>query len=115
MRTYGLIAILCLGLGGCAVGYAGNTRVVGIAAGNAQLSACSAEQDVCPTINGGVVSEPFTRVLGNLFGAVTDVLGGAYRGVLDGLFPDGPDEELADSTSGDLSVNITIPTGGDSE
>ncbi len=113
MRTYGLIAILCLALSGCAVGYAGKTRAVGVAAGNAQLSACSADQDDCPTINGGVVSEPFTRVLGNLFGAVTDVLGGAYRGVLDGLFPDDVDDDS--SANSDLSINITIPTDGDSE
>ena len=85
MRTYGLIAILCLSLTGCAIGYAGNTRAVGIAAGDAKLAACSAEQDVCPTINGGTISEPFSKVLGNLFGAVTNVLGGAFRGVLDGL------------------------------
>ncbi|MEE8607496.1 MAG: hypothetical protein V3S55_07830 [Nitrospiraceae bacterium] len=85
MRTYGLITILCLALGGCAVGYANTERAFGIAAGDAKLSACSAEQDACPTINGGTVSEPFTQVLGNLFGAVTNVLGGAFTGILDGL------------------------------
>lgn len=85
MRTYGLIVILCLALGGCALGYANTERAFGLAAGDAQLSACSAEQDACPTINGGTISEPFSKVLGNLFGAVTNVLGGAFSSVLDGI------------------------------
>lgn len=85
MRIYGLIAILCLAVSGCAVGFANTERAFGIAAGDAKLSACSAEQDSCPTINGGTVSEPFTQVLGNLFGAVTNVLGGAFSGILDGI------------------------------
>ncbi len=85
MRTYGLIAILALALSGCALGYANTERAFGLAAGDAKIAACSAEQDACPTINGGTVSEPFTQVLGNLFGAVTNVLGGAFTGVLDGL------------------------------
>lgn len=85
MRIYGLIAILCLAVSGCALGYANTERAFGLAAGDAKLSACSAEQDSCPTINGGTVSEPFTQVLGNLFGAVTNVLGGAFTGILDGL------------------------------
>ena len=72
-------------LSGCALGYANTERAFGLAAGDAKLSACSAEQDSCPTINGGTVSEPFTQVLGNLFGAVTNVLGGAFSGILDGI------------------------------
>ena len=93
MRTYGLIAILCLSLTGCAVGYAGSTRTMGVAAGDAKLAACSAEPDVCPTIEGGTISEPFSKVLGNLFGAVTNVLGGAFSGVLDSLTGDSNDSE----------------------
>ena len=93
MRTYGLIAILCLSLTGCAIGYAGQTRALGIAAGDAKLAACSEVQDDCPTIEGGTISEPFSKVLGNLFGAVTNVLGGAFGGILDGLRGDSGDSE----------------------
>ncbi len=80
-------------LSGCAIGYAGGTRSVGIAAGDARLAACSAEQDACPTIVGGTISEPFSKVMGNLFGAVTNVLGGAFRGILSGISGGGSDSE----------------------
>ena len=80
-------------LTGCAFGYAGSTRAYGIAAGDARLAACSAEQDACPTIEGGTISEPFSKVMGNLFGAVTNVLGGAFRGILSGISGGGSDSE----------------------
>ncbi len=78
MRLAALVLSLLLAPA-CAIGYASGDRAIGFAVGDATLAACNDDEE-CPEVSGGTLSEPFTDLFGRLFNAITGAVGGAVSG-----------------------------------
>ena len=79
MRT--IVAVLALALGACAFGYSSDDRVLGVAAGQAGLTNCTAAEPAkdCQTIQGGSLSDQAV----DLFSGITGALRGLVFGTPD--------------------------------
>ena len=88
---------------GCAAGIVKDDKVVGVAAGQSELSSCDQSQDPnsadCKSIEGGQLSEAVANALSSAVGAVSSIVSGA-RGVIGsifgGLFGGSDDEDSSD-------------------